>query len=161
MEAAIGGKLGLREYIESKSANCTIWFTGHSLGDALATLAAFRYENARGTYTFGSPRVGDKIFKNAFHTRTYRFVNNCDIITRMPPPVLYKHVGELKYIDSNGVIDSESNRWERITNPVLSKISHVFNSLGRTGGGLSVLIPDDIVDHVPTLYATHIWNNIP
>jgi len=26
--------------------------------------------------------------------------------------------------------------------------------------GVSYLIPESVVDHVPTLYATHIWNNI-
>ena len=155
-------KKGLHEYIKSNyTSSRTIWFTGHSLGAALATLAAGRYENVRGTYTFGSPRVGDKDFKNGFHASTYRFVNNSDIVTRMPPPVLYKHVGDLKYIDSKGIINDESNRWERITNPILGKISYIFNSPGKTDSGLSALIPDDIVDHVPTSYATHVWNNIP
>jgi hypothetical protein len=154
-------KQGLLDYIRGKASSRTIWFTGHSLGAALATLAADRYENAQGTYTFGSPRVGDQDFKDDFHVSTYRFVNNGDIITRMPPPVLYKHVGNLKYIDSKGIIDDESSRWERITNPTLGKISYIFNSTGQTGRGLSSLIPDYIVDHVPTLYATHIWNNIP
>ena len=154
-------KKGLLKYIRSKASSRTIWFTGHSLGAALATLAADRYENVQGVYTFGSPRVGDKDFKDDFHVSTYRFVNNGDIVTRMPSPVLYKHVGNLKYIDSKGIIDDESSRWERITNPNLGKISYIFNPTGRTGRGLSSLIPDYIVDHVPTLYATHIWNNIP
>jgi hypothetical protein len=27
--------------------------------------------------------------------------------------------------------------------------------------GIDALIPEAIADHVPILYATHIWNNIP
>jgi len=153
-------KKGLLEYIRSKASSRTIWFTGHSLGAALATLAAGRYESTQCLYTFGSPRVGNESFKNDFHVNAYRFVNNCDIITRMPPPGLYKHVGDLKYINSMGIINEES-RWERITNPILGKISYIFNSPGLKNNGMADLILDDIVDHVPTLYATHIWNNIP
>src|SRR5262249_5032912 len=35
-----------------------VWFTGHSLGGALATIAAARFGDFRGLYTYGSPRVG-------------------------------------------------------------------------------------------------------
>ena len=152
-------KKGLLKYISSKDTSSrTIWFTGHSLGAALATLAANRYEKVQGLYTFGSPRVGDAAFKKNFHVRTYRFVNNNDIVARVPPPVPYEHVGDLKYIDSDGIVNDNPSPWERITNSMRGEISSIVNSMGQTNRGL---IPDYIVDHVPTLYATHIWNNIP
>ena len=67
--------------------------TGNSLGAALATLAADRYGNVQGVYTFGSPKVGNDVFKEKFIVKTYSIVNNKDIVTRVPPPGIYKHVG--------------------------------------------------------------------
>ena len=63
----------------------TFWFTGHSLGGALATLAAARYPGLRGLYTFGSPLVGDAKFARTFRAPAFRFVNNNDLVTRIPP----------------------------------------------------------------------------
>jgi triacylglycerol lipase len=155
-------KEGLLDYIRSKdSSNRTLWFAGHSLGAALATLAADRYGNVRGLYTFGSPRVGDLSFANDFYVNTYRFVNNNDVVTRVPPPGLYQHVGDLKYIDSEGLIHDNASKWEMITDSIRGKIAHIFNSRGQIRSGFAGLLPDDVIDHVPTLYATHIWNNIP
>ncbi len=60
-------KGGLFQYIKNISSKngrkLPVWFTGHSLGGALATLAAACYGDVRGLYTFGSPRVGDAEFK--------------------------------------------------------------------------------------------------
>jgi len=141
--------------------NLKIWVTGHSLGAALATLAAHRYGNVQGLYTFGSPRVGDQDFKNDFNVNAYRFANNSDIVTKVPPSNMYRHVGEFKYIDSEGTIHDNTNRWERRSDEIQGKFKNVFNALGQTQKGLTKVLLDPIVDHVPTLYATHIWNNIP
>jgi predicted lipase len=155
-------KAGLLDYIRSKdTSNRSVWFTGHSLGAGLATLAADRYGNVRGLYTFGSPRVGDIDFKSDFHISTYRIVNNNDVVTRVPPAGLYYHVGDLKYIDNKGLIHDNTCRWERVTDAIRREIAYLFNSMGQIRSGFGALVPDDIVDHVPTLYATHIWNNIP
>jgi len=150
----VWGKRGLIEYIKSKDTpNRTIWFTGHSLGAALATLAADRYDGKiQGLYTFGSPSVGNINFVKYFHISAYRFVNNNDIVTHWPPLDWYQHVGKLKFIDGNGIVHDNTIRGE---------ISSIFNSPDRIRHGFAHLIPDNIVDHVPILYATHIWNNIP
>ena len=94
-----------------------LFFTGHSLGAALATLAAARcildpdLKNSRpeALYTFGSPRVGDKAFGAAlqglFHCR---LVNDKDIITTVPPVMLvggiatFQHVGQLHHLEPEG-----------------------------------------------------------
>ncbi len=152
----------LEDYISNLQKNDRrIWITGHSLGAALATLAADRYGNIQGVYTYGSPRVGDKSFQEDFHVNAYRFVNNSDIATKVPPAGVYCHVGELKYIDGEGVIHDNTNRWARWTDEIQSQFKNVFNALGQTRKGFTEVLLEPIVDHVPTRYAIHIWNNIP
>lgn len=141
--------------------NLKIWFTGHSLGAALATLAAGRYGNLKGLYTFGSPRVGDQDFKKGFNVNTYRFVNNSDIVTRVPPASMYCHVGELRFIDSEGSIHDHTNHWESRSDDIQDSVKNVFNTLGQAKRGFTEVLLEPIVDHVPTIYAIHIWNNIP
>ncbi|SDD67689.1 lipase family protein [Actinokineospora iranica] len=90
----------------------TVWFTGHSLGAALALLAALRLHLeepnllADGVYTFGQPRVCDRVLAQAhdkaFRGRTHRFVNNNDIVPQVPPEPAYHHTATLHYIDASG-----------------------------------------------------------
>ncbi len=102
-----------------------VWFCGHSLGGALATLAAHKYrDRAQGLYTFGSPRVGNASFARILDERLpniHRFVHHRDIVTTVPPERFtlpasiqgwkeifhnlrssvsagYTHTGKLKYI---------------------------------------------------------------
>jgi len=155
-------KAGLVAYLRSKdNGRRTFWFTGHSLGAALATLAAHRYGNLNGLYTYGSPRVGDLDFQQEFPVSTYRFVNHHDIVTRVPPPGAYQHVGELKYLDSQGLIRDNPPGWEKVINGLRGEILSALDSLEQVRVGFDALIPEMIVDHVPTLYATHVWTNIP
>lgn len=100
-----------------------LWITGHSLGGALATLAAARFtfeldKPIRGIYTFGQPRVGDRDFARVYNSelkdRTFRFVNNNDIVTRVPPrELLYSHVGSLQFIDSDLKIHDDISFWQK------------------------------------------------
>jgi hypothetical protein len=102
--------------------------TGHSKGGALATLAALRLRSEGVTlpvavYTYGSPRVGDTPFSNAYDAviSQWRFENNNDLVPHLPPAAqwldflsqvdarlggltayAYLHVGTLEFIDSNG-----------------------------------------------------------
>ncbi|MBL4845162.1 MAG: lipase family protein [Planctomycetes bacterium] len=48
-----------------KTAPSDVWFTGHSLGGAVATLAAARHGSSARLYTYGSPRVGTPAFRPA------------------------------------------------------------------------------------------------
>jgi len=84
-------------------AGMRLLITGHSLGAAMASLAA-SLQLPASLHTFGSPRVGDKEFIAALeskHLDNHRFVDCCDIVTRVPPEGFwgYTHIGKPYYID--------------------------------------------------------------
>lgn len=70
-----------------------LYVAGHSLGAALAQLAAYRLDHGghkvTAVYAFGSPRVGDGNFARDYDMRlskrTFLHVNHEDIVTRTPP----------------------------------------------------------------------------
>jgi len=66
-----------------------LFITGHSLGGALATIAAKKITHSSAgiaaCYTFGSPRVGDEHWLANFKTPVYRLVNAADCVTMLPP----------------------------------------------------------------------------
>ena len=65
-----------------------LFITGHSLGGALATIAAKKLTHRAGIascYTFGSPRVGDEEWVSGMKTPLYRIVNAADCVTMLPP----------------------------------------------------------------------------
>jgi len=89
-----------------------VYFTGHSLGGALATLASYHYALRSGAagsqrvvnVTCGSPRVGDSYFARAFENavpNAWRLVVAGDIITKVPTG-RYRHVGTLVLFSTDG-----------------------------------------------------------
>lgn len=93
--------------------NCTkespLVVTGHSLGGALATLALYDladsgYNVTKG-YTFGSPRVGDDVFAEAFaealgSVPVFRVTNADDPVPLVPAHSPFSHVGQEVYYPS-------------------------------------------------------------
>ncbi len=116
-----------------------LWITGHSLGAALATLATAKllWEEQRvvqGLYLFGSPRVGDNVFATAFDRRfgaqTFRFVNNNDVVTRLPIPTRlfpYRHVGRLKYFDHHSRLYGNTSWLHRLLDRVQGRVADLGN----------------------------------
>lgn len=79
-----------------------LFFCGHSLGAALAQLAAHRFalgaHPVAGVYVYGSPRVGNRDYMNAYNElleeKTFLHINNKDIVAQIPPRVLgFNHLG--------------------------------------------------------------------
>lgn len=126
----------LHKYLGENLTTQSLWFTGHSLGAALATIAADRYPRTRAVYNFGSPRVGNAAFKLDYRPRLFRFVNTNDVITRAPAKSLgYDHVGSLRYMDADGRI-------------LIDPASEVWKTSGVIGAR----------SHAPILYVLKIWN---
>jgi triacylglycerol lipase len=82
-----------------------IWLTGHSLGGALALLAAWllrrKFISVHQVYTFGGPMIGNdavsEVFKREFPDKIFRYVNSPDPVPKLPTVSLianhYMHCG--------------------------------------------------------------------
>lgn len=133
---------------EMQNTPRSLWFTGHSLGGAMAILAAATWElqdssagKVSGVYTYGQPRVGDQTFTNKFNPRlsskTFRVINNNDVVSRIPN-IGYKDVGQVKYFDEDGDLYDESdlNRFTKF----LTRLEGRLKDLGSPSS-------DGIKDH--------------
>lgn len=140
----------LEKKLETNTKN--LWFTGHSLGGAMATICAGRClfskinSSPMQIQTFGSPRVGNKRYINHAQIDYIRWVNNNDIVTRSPPVWMgYRHTGKEIYLDSAGHI--------KALNPIQ-------RSQDRWKGFISGLKKkeiDHLSDHAITRYVEYIF----
>jgi hypothetical protein len=149
-----------------------IYVAGHSLGGALAALAAHD-QMALGNvalYTYGCPRFCDEAFAATYAgLPVYRFVHGRDFVTTVPPPGLilprlrYTHVGGLIALDDAGsepnlhgrqpelgdvLIDTITKTplgvLENLAGIRFDQLGQAFNPLIRTGA---------LSDHAPKYYA--------
>ncbi len=88
-----------------KDLEVPCFFTGHSMGGALAQLAATRFK-PQAVYCFGSPRVGNGGYADMMRAiPIYRIVNNRDIVAMLPPAsqiLQFRPAGRLVYICAQG-----------------------------------------------------------
>lgn len=91
-----------RKEILDLTTHRSLFLTGHSLGAAIATVAARDLQLIRALYTFGSPTVGDADFARGFQAiglPVFRFVHEHDLVTTVPLPEMhYQHVGDILHI---------------------------------------------------------------
>lgn len=124
-------------------------FTGHSLGAALATLAASR-RTPDALYTYGSPRVGDAAFVSATASiKHHRYVNCCDLVCRLPPEALtFRHTGPLSYLDRRGVLHRDPPEELVRRDQRRARLSYAWRWSWQQG----TLWTRDAADHSPVNY---------
>ena len=130
-----------------------LWFTGHSLGGAMATICAGRCllshvkSEPEGLFTYGSPRVGCKKYVNYTDVPHYRWVNNNDVVTRVPPVWFgYRHQGTEMYIDRMGKL-KDIKGWRRVSDRMQGLIKE-FTTKFR----IDYLSDHSILDYVDLLH---------
>ncbi len=129
----------------------SLFLTGHSLGAGIATILTARLvqekdEPVNGLYVYGMPRSGNRKFarnfNNSFGDKTFRFVNNNDVVTRTPFRSMgYSHVGQFIYFDEYGQVRSDIGWWQKL----LDRVTGRFHDLFERG-------TDGIKDHAVAEY---------
>lgn len=141
-----------------------VYATGHSLGGALACLAALDLNINFGlpvvVYNFGTPRIGNFAFStmyNAHVPATFRVVVDGDIIPGMPKLLgMYRHAGVEVLIDA----ESTGNL---IVRPSVVESSLIMrNRTSATNHSLTTyrdcleacFSPEDLLEYLPKVSAT-------
>ena len=156
-----------------------LFFTGHSLGSALAMIAAARAErelqqgDATAVYSFGGPRVGGAAFFEEYTPKlgacTFRLVHGGDVVATVPPTGDFRHVGRCIQCPSDGRFDgpqtetsaAEQNEPDFIESTLQDGLADframtALRFLRRIGprplDRLAALLPRMVRDHVPSNY---------
>ncbi|WGK70272.1 lipase family protein [Candidatus Haliotispira prima] len=127
------------------------FITGHSLGGAMATIAAARFiaedRPFTSVYTFGQPRAltreTARIFNAECKSRFFRFHNNNDMVTGIPARLMgYSHIGSYLYITEEKEMKQEAGFWFRFIDCIDGAVEALRES------GLDCLEDHDIADYV-------------
>lgn len=140
-----------------------IWITGHSLGGALATLTAKRlnaFMEPVHCVTFGQPRVGDPQFHGSYQVKHHRFVNEQDLVTKLPPRGIftrYWHVGKEELLDQAGNHDSGEGDTSLLEDLFFGRLADSFNlTTPDNENFLDDLIQRSMADHRIATYVKRI-----
>lgn len=119
-----------------------VLLTGHSLGGALATIAAAEWAGQipiSWIYTYGQPAVGKGTFpafmQQYYGNNFFRFVNNNDIVPQVPPT--YVHVGKLLQFDAAGNLENP------IPSTLLAATAEEAVRVQAAGGGRPMMTEEE------------------
>jgi len=128
-----------------------LWFAGHSMGGAMAAVCAVRCKtspipsNPNAIFSYGAPRVGNRPYASVLDVKHYRWVNNNDIVPRIPPAMMgYHHMGQEIYLNRKGKI-SYLRSWLRVYDRILGLLA-----------SLRIFKIDYFLDHSMVEYIAHI-----
>jgi triacylglycerol lipase len=179
--AIIAAQATIQEAInKSQQTGKPLWIAGHSLGAALAALAAQFADSvdhpAKAVYLFGMPRTGGVRFQAAYNGNanlgpvSYRFVHGLDVVSRIPPSANgYRHIGRVLQCASDGKFDPTALSALGSDDPQLSVgvletlesgienvlMGHLFSPPGLgTFGPFFKFLPRPIRDHLQDRYWT-------
>ena len=140
------------EWIERAKPDLSkLILTGHSLGAAMATLAATIWRPGW-LVTLGSPRVGDAAFvATVGAAHLVRFVDCCDAVTDVPPEVGgYTHIGAHTYITRDGSIVENPDQTLILSDRLRARVEY---SLRYSWLFCRNVLVRDFADHAPGNYA--------
>ena len=173
-----------------QKADKKIYITGHSLGAALAAMAAFGLKavwniQADGVFTFGQPRVGDPLLQ-AYMEHVFplsldtfrRFVNLNDVVPRfLPGPndpfaLEYFHFGQERYLAQDGAaylcrykpwvgsIGQDIQPYTVWNLPYWARNVMGIKPCTFLRRALWLILPPEINDHMPLDYVSKIRDNV-
>ena len=146
------------EKIMTERRGQRFWFSGHSLGAALATLFAAYFPVSSPLYTFGSPRIGDNDFQESLSLRSHRVVLGRDIVAALPPKPAYHHIAPSHRLTTDGKITFEEHEKHRTPKDILSEVRQ---SIKQPRDLARYFLTNNIIaDHAPILYCIGLWNAI-
>jgi triacylglycerol lipase len=161
----------------AKRSETAVLVTGHSMGGALAVIAADDFLSEKklrptAVYVFGMPRVGDADFAKRYNdtlgNTTYRLVHGADIVATVPPSRFgFRHIGRLIRCDRAGYFapdqpTSEFSDEPQFTDSLISGLQQGVRDLFALKpqpffrddalGCMSGLLAPPIADHLPDRY---------
>jgi len=151
--ADIWPALGPAIEAEWKRRDRPIWLTGHSLGGALALLAAWllkrRFVPVHEVCTFGAPMIGNRTACEAFNREfaggIFRYVNGRDPVPKLP--ALSLAANEFLHVDSQRLLGSHPvTGLSELVGTVASK---------AVGGLLSGALVDEAWRHIGEEVGAH------
>jgi triacylglycerol lipase len=108
------------DMVRTQNRNKKVWFCGHSLGAAMATIMASRcmfyasVPDPEELYTYGSPRVGWRTYVKSLGVLHHRWKNNNDIVTTVPLALMgYVHHGNQHYLNAYGQVRNPTG-WQLV-----------------------------------------------